>query len=335
MVERGDLNALNALIKQGVDLNQRDSKGVPLLMRAEEAFMRKNFRQIIQCLLTNGADPSKTDQYGDNALHHIFDVFDVKDDVRPISHEDRIGLIDEFIKYNANVNSKNHSGRTPLHKAVYGRSDNVAEEVAIVRHLLSKGAKIEALSRETVTSKYTPLLYACSKGAYGELVEELLKAGANKRATNSQGYDALKLAVWRMNVDAVNVLLNHDFDVKQRGRKQETLLMIAAGNNQPKMIRTLLQHGAQVNSQDARGQTALMWAISANCLDDPDYDIKVSPQDIYPPSDLDCRETFRLLLEAGADLNIMDKNGKTVLMWAREYKNTLMVTYLQQAGAKK
>ena len=45
-------------------------------------------------------------------------------------------------------------------------------------------------------------------------------------------------------------------------------------------------------------------------------------------------DTVKALLEAGADLNAKDKEGKTALMYAKEKNHTEIVHLLKKAGAK-
>ena len=73
--------------------------------------------------------------------------------------------------------------------------------------------------------------------------------------------------------------------------------MFAAANDEyvynPKVIETLLAHGADVKHRDDDGRTALHY--SCQKIDDLD--------------------TFLMLIKAGADVNIQDNDGWTALFW--------------------
>jgi uncharacterized protein len=45
-------------------------------------------------------------------------------------------------------------------------------------------------------------------------------------------------------------------------------------------------------------------------------------------------ETLRVLIEAGADVNLPDRDGRTPLALARDRGHIAMVLLLQQAGAR-
>ncbi len=62
-------------------------------------------------------------------------------------------------------------------------------------------------------------------------------------------------------------------------------------------VEKVLAEGADINQQDEKGFTALMWLCSTS-------------------SDEKCRETAKLLIAKGADVNIKAKNGSTALIEA-------------------
>ena len=68
---------------------------------------------------------------------------------------------------------------------------------------------------------------------------------------------------------------------------------LAAYSGQLPMVKLLLDAGADVNSQDHEGVTALSYASNRGDL-----------------------ELENLLLNKGADANVRDNAGKTTLMWA-------------------
>ena len=73
--------------------------------------------------------------------------------------------------------------------------------------------------------------------------------------------------------------------------------LIRAVLNNISEVEKVLDEGADINQQDEKGFTALMWL----CL---------------TSSDEKCRETAKLLIDKGADVNIKAKNGSTALIEA-------------------
>lgn len=94
------------------------------------------------------------------------------------------------------------------------------------------------------------------------------------------------------------------------------LMWAAARNKHPEIITALLQAGADVNAQNIRDHTALIWAAGYN--ENP----KVT-------------EVIKLLIQAGADVNARADNGETALMWATKnnFNSAEIIATLLRAGA--
>jgi ankyrin repeat protein len=130
-------------------------------------------------------------------------------------------MVATLIEQGAAVSDQLADGSTALAWAVYGDDKRVAQM------LLKAGAAVTV----NVANDYgeTPLTLACLTGD-GEMVEELLAAGADAKASRSTG---------------------------------ETALMIAAGSGSLRAVDSLIKHGADINAaESSQGQTALMWAAA-------------------------------------------------------------------------
>ena len=97
-------------------------------------------------------------------------------------------------------------------------------------------------------------------------------------------------------------------DVNAANRAGDTLLMIAAQHEQ--VVELLLQHGAEINKQNSKGLTTLMFA-----------------------ADYGHERVVELLLQHGAEINKRDSEGFTALMLAAGYGWTEIVLLLLRAGA--
>ena len=123
--------------------------------------------------------------------------------------------------------------------------------------------------------------------------------------------------------------------------------------DEPHLVEIMLQHGAQKNAQNGRGQTPLMWSIGSggHHLKTADVLLKhgadVNAQDFlggtalfYPSCDdpsVQSAETniVRQLLAHGADPDLANMNGTTPLQLAQRANRPDLVALLKQAGAKK
>lgn len=118
-----------------------------------------------------------------------------------------------------------------------------------------------------------------------------------------------------------------------------TPLIIAAYNNQPGMVRTLIAHGADLHAGDASGNTAMMGASFKGYLDIVEQLVAagadVNQRNGQGATALTFAATFgqltiaELLIRNGALLNIPDSRGKTPMDHAVIQQNEAMVGLLQ------
>ncbi len=131
---------------------------------------------------------------------------------------------------------------------------------AAVRALLLKHADVNAPEVDGTTA----LHWAVHKDTL-DIVDLLIHAGANVKATNRYGVQPLTLACTNGNADIVLRLLKAGADANTALPGGETALMTAARTGTPEVLKALLTYGADPNARDtARGQTALMWAAAEN-----------------------------------------------------------------------
>ncbi|KAG7325530.1 hypothetical protein KOW79_011846 [Hemibagrus wyckioides] len=184
----------------------------------------------------------------------------------------RVAVVEYLLQHGADVHAKDKGGLVPLHNACsYGHYE-VAELLVI------HGAVINVAD----LWKFTPLHEAAAKGKY-EICKLLLQHGADPTKKNRDGNTPLDL-VKEGDTD-IQDLLRGDaalLDAAKKGcltrvkklcspgnvncrdtqGRHSTPLHLAAGYNNLEVAEYLLQHGAEVNSQDKGGLIPLHNAAS-------------------------------------------------------------------------
>lgn len=142
-------------------------------------------------------------------------------------------------------------------------------------------------------------------------VEELVRSGADVKATNRYGVTPLALACENGNSALIAKLLEAGADPNAALPGGETALMTASRTGRLDAVKVLLAHGADVNAKEPRrGQTAIMWAAAEGHAD-----------------------VVEALIAAGADFRARLDSGFTPLLFAAREGKKDVVRVLLKAGA--
>jgi ankyrin repeat protein len=153
----------------------------------------------------------------------------------------------------------------------------------------------------------TPLFIAVENGNV-EMVRLLLDAGAKINARN----DKKETPIMQLDEDAspelVELLLRFGARTNDTSKSRDTALITSVGRRaKPEVVKALIDAGAQLDVQNEDGMTALMYAV-----------------------DLECLETARLLVFAGANVNLRDNDKESA--WDKTSDDELE-TLLESYGA--
>jgi ankyrin repeat protein len=159
--------------------------------------------------------------------------------------DDRATATTLIAKGTEDVNAKLPDGTSALHWAV--RSDD--------GDLVSLLIRAQADTNVADPDGVTPLSLACSN-ANAEIVRKLIAAGANPDLANNAGVTPLMAAVRRPQLETIRILLDAGAKVDARDKQaEETALMIAVRENNMDAGRLLVARGADVNATTRVGKT--------------------------------------------------------------------------------
>lgn len=155
----------------------------------------------------------------------------------------------------------------------------------------------------------TPLILA-AYWAGGPEVEELLARGADPNAKNDSGVAALIPAT--DNLETTRLLVEAGADVNGSTDAGDSALIVAARRaGASRVVRYLLDKGANIKASTKGGATALHRAAESGDLD-----------------------VLKLLVDRGADVNAQRKGGRAPLASAVIFGHGAAVRYLLSKGAK-
>lgn len=199
-------------------------------------------------------------------------------------------------------------------------------DMELVNRLLRAGADAKAKNQFGAT----PMSEAAFLGSV-PIIEALLKAGADPDSPSADGETALMLVARTDNVAAAKLLLDHGAQVDAREKqKDQTALMWASAESQPAMVRELIAHGADVNAHSLVDED-LAQVSSEPRAQHQSYG-GLTP--LLFATREGCLTCVKSLVEAGAKLDLPDPEGVTPLIEAITNAHFDTAAYLIAKGAR-
>lgn len=192
----------------------------------------------------------------------------------------------------------------PLHEAA------AAGDAAAITTLLAEGAAIDARNAGGATA-----LLVATHANRVEAARTLIEAGADVNAKDAIEDSPYLYAGARGHLDILMLTLSHGADLKSTNRYGGTALIPAAERGHVETVDALIEAGVAVDHVNRLGWTALLEAV------------------ILGNGGARHRAIVELLVKAGADVNLADKDGVTPLRHARARGYDDIATLLEKAGA--
>ena len=206
-----------------------------------------------------------------------------------------VATIHQELEAGADVESTDYFLGTPLHVAV------VEGKPAMVRLLIDKGARVDALSE---VEGRTALHLAAELGDV-DMLALLLAKGADLAARDRTGKAAIHLATIAGHAEIIRHLLKAGSapDMREPGENM-TPLLLASLHGKIRIVRILVEAGADIEAAGATGRTPFFFATSMESYRNVGGDALI-----------------RYFMDLGVRTSPKDTSGMTPLQWTKR-RNT-------------
>lgn len=319
---------MGLLATHHANVNIRNSRGKTPLHSAVEA----GRSDMVELFLAHGANVDVEDKDGKTSLWHAcytnfgkvgfaqsweLTQAQYTRKSKPLEKEfnkEHIKIIELLLHHGANINIVNNDEPASVSKKspkseVARREAEMAAILEAMRSVTS-GFTLEDPPK-TLIGRQTPLHLAIQVGC-SDIARLFLEHGANANAEDNDGKTPLWYAFYvdfgtgffsPEHIKSIELLLRYKANANIRGSRKYTPLHVAVYRMNPCVVRLLLEHGVETNSEDTNGLTPIR-SISKS-IDRETVTSKSVIQEI--------QNIIELLLHSGVNINKPDQYGKTLL----------------------
>ncbi|MCK5519804.1 MAG: ankyrin repeat domain-containing protein [Candidatus Marinimicrobia bacterium] len=258
--EQGNLKMAKLLLEKGAKPYVKSYDPIRTLSIYQPLFNHDT--AMVNLLLSNGIDPNSVSGSFREVLWHMgIGGTNVKEN-RPWTQDEQIDMMKIFFKHGASANIRNKKGLSAIDIAISEGN------YSLVEFLIRKGAEIQCK-----TKKGYPLLFDKNIYEYPNMVKHLLARGCNVNE-KYKGFTPLINASNYGKTDIIELLLKHGADINAKTKTGLSSILNAAQSSSIETVRLLIEHGANINDQENSGVTPLINAIANIDFDIAEYLIK-------------------------------------------------------------
>lgn len=308
----GSYKVVALLCNNGADILVRDnSKNRPWQVAAE-----KGHESIVETLL--GAEENLRDELILNKRGLIF-----------AAEMGYSSIARSLLKRNADADTKDENGLTPLHWAMK-RGDQAFVELLLEQ---SWRPMVNALDQ----NRQTPLCHGVLKGR-ATVVELLLRHGADPNIPDNSRRTVLHHAAREGNWEMVRVLVNHKADPHARDNRRRKAWQLAAEKGEHQTVQLLLDKEVDLKLLGSDLEELLLKMAEQGVVPMVELllgrEVNKDATDRFGRSAIGLaaengrQEVLDLLLSKGANPGISDLRKRTPILWAAKAGNTQIISSL-------